>query len=634
MADNVDLTSLTCKQYFSNILTGINCSWKQQLIEALCTAYSIPTELTCEQVHNCETITSLSEFTSEDGTICIDFTDETGTIFTRCFELDDSEITITADNGLIKDTPTNVQLGGTQSVPATLVHDTYIENDGFTFNFEGLTLLDGGQINFNQYGVGNFQDTGVYLLGVDASGNVIETLAPEEVLITADNGLSKNTPSNVQLGGPVGDPSELLDDRFISNDFNIAIQNGTLSVGVDDAGPAKIWAKGVGYDITGSIYGLIERAVTGSSGIGTGVSARYNITGGTSYAGGGPIAGLYGELSFTNSGSWAYTGGNHVTQLAGLNGVFTIYTNDASNYNAGASTFAGGQYNIHAAGTGTISSFACLRALEPQVTPGLGFAGTITNHYGLLIEDMAASTIAARVTNKYGIYQKGLTEKNIFIGHTAFGADVVTGTRVDVVDNALTIGQKMVNMTSSSTANAILLNLSATGSMAGIVSTTAGQVAVTATSTTATALVGNSTSGGGVSATSVSNYAGTYTVIPSSTNTIVPVILLNRASSGTAANGIGSSIQLSQQCITGGSTVANELQSKWTDATLATRTSEFSITGVNNAATQTLLTISGAGIFTLVQGLQNFANDAAAAIGNIPVNGLYRNGSVVQIRVS
>jgi hypothetical protein len=35
-----------------------------------------------------------------------------------------------------------------------------------------------------------------------------------------------------------------------------------------------------------------------------------------------------------------------------------------------------------------------------------------------------------------------------------------------------------------------------------------------------------------------------------------------------------------------------------------------------------------------ILGLQNFANDAAAATGSIAVGGLYRNGSVVQIRVS
>jgi hypothetical protein len=34
------------------------------------------------------------------------------------------------------------------------------------------------------------------------------------------------------------------------------------------------------------------------------------------------------------------------------------------------------------------------------------------------------------------------------------------------------------------------------------------------------------------------------------------------------------------------------------------------------------------------QPLRNFANDAAAAAGGVPLNGFYRNGSVVQIRVT
>lgn len=33
-------------------------------------------------------------------------------------------------------------------------------------------------------------------------------------------------------------------------------------------------------------------------------------------------------------------------------------------------------------------------------------------------------------------------------------------------------------------------------------------------------------------------------------------------------------------------------------------------------------------------GLSNFANDTAAASGGVPVGGLYRNGSVVMIRVT
>lgn len=36
---------------------------------------------------------------------------------------------------------------------------------------------------------------------------------------------------------------------------------------------------------------------------------------------------------------------------------------------------------------------------------------------------------------------------------------------------------------------------------------------------------------------------------------------------------------------------------------------------------------------SIVGGLQDFADDTAAEAGGVPINGLYRNGSVVMIRV-
>jgi len=43
--------------------------------------------------------------------------------------------------------------------------------------------------------------------------------------------------------------------------------------------------------------------------------------------------------------------------------------------------------------------------------------------------------------------------------------------------------------------------------------------------------------------------------------------------------------------------------------------------------------ISAAGQISL-SGLGNYANDAAASAGGVVVNGLYRNGSVLMIRVA
>lgn len=48
----------------------------------------------------------------------------------------------------------------------------------------------------------------------------------------------------------------------------------------------------------------------------------------------------------------------------------------------------------------------------------------------------------------------------------------------------------------------------------------------------------------------------------------------------------------------------------------------------------TKLEIYGPNIFRLTQGLSEYADDAAAAVGGIPVNGLYKTGSFIKIRVS
>jgi hypothetical protein len=211
---------------------------------------------------------------------------------------------------------------------------------------------------------------------------------------------------------------------------------------------------------------------------------------------------------------------------------------------------------------------------------------------------------------------------------------------------------------------------------------------------------------------------------PSSTSSVIEQIQSERKSSGTAANGIGQSWGFYTQTDSGASHISNQLISKWLDATDATRTSQFIITGVNNGISYNYLVlnrdtvvinsgisnsslqfggttasypmlknlsntivarladdsgyaslsagttysdffthatggnltvssgsgdlifrtynsgfnehfrISNAGIFTIAGGLQNYSDDSAAATGGIPVNGLYRNGSVMMIRVS
>lgn len=56
---------------------------------------------------------------------------------------------------------------------------------------------------------------------------------------------------------------------------------------------------------------------------------------------------------------------------------------------------------------------------------------------------------------------------------------------------------------------------------------------------------------------------------------------------------------------------------------------------VTMTATQTALALNpGAGLTVTASALGNYANDAAAAAGGVAVNGVYRNGSVLQVRVA
>jgi len=115
---------------------------------------------------------------------------------------------------------------------------------------------------------------------------------------------------------------------------------------------------------------------------------------------------------------------------------------------------------------------------------------------------------------------------------------------------------------------------------------------------------GNSGSGAGVAGASASSYgvsaasgtgiAGKFTVAPSTTNTVIEVMELNRiVLIGTPANGIGGFLGFHTMTSNGSTQLSNQVISKWTDATNATRTSQMIFTGVNSAVTGDILTLNG-----------------------------------------
>jgi len=78
-----------------------------------------------------------------------------------------------------------------------------------------------------------------------------------------------------------------------------------------------------------------------------------------------------------------------------------------------------------------------------------------------------------------------------------------------------------------------------------------------------------------------------------STNTVIPSIRIERLTSGTADNGIGTDIDIRLENASGASQTATKLTTKWLDASAAT--SQFIIDGVDAGSDQSVLTINGDG---------------------------------------
>lgn len=93
-------------------------------------------------------------------------------------------------------------------------------------------------------------------------------------------------------------------------------------------------------------------------------------------------------------------------------------------------------------------------------------------------------------------------------------------------------------------------------------------------------------------------WINSFNTAPTATDVVRSSIDIRQVYTGvTTTNGFGSSIDFNTQAGTNNTDVAlaNSIISKWTDAAFATRTSEFSITGVNSSTLQTQLTLKGTG---------------------------------------
>jgi hypothetical protein len=165
----------------------------------------------------------------------------------------------------------------------------------------------------------------------------------------------------------------------------------------------------------------------------------------------------------------------------------------------------------------------------------------------------------------------------------------------------------------------------------GVKGTSNSNTGVFGTSNTSAGVLGLAIgTGTGVVAQSVNGIAISGLVEPASTNSVVNTLLLSRQTSGTAANGIGQSIDFTLETITS-SAIASQVITKWVDAAHATRTSSFEwwLTNLGTLANKMELTGAGELITTnqKITGLAVYANNVEALAGGLVAGQLYRTGT-------
>jgi hypothetical protein len=376
--------------------------------------------------------------------------------------------------------------------------------------------------------------------------------------ITADNGLTASTSTNVQLGG-----------TLIKN---TSITSATASYRLTISG-VNTFAEGAMVDVITS--GNIGTALRGETTNGRGVFALETANGTALYGNstGGGIA-VYANASGSGTGVYVST----------VDGV-------------------AGDLHIQPSSTNTIVPIVNLYR-ESSVTGANGIGGSID----LYTRTTAANQLSNQIISKF-------TDATDATRTSQF---IITG-----VDAATT---------------RTLMTADGNGAIA-MMGEGAPTITLTAQNSTGIGIYTQSTSGLALSAFTNGSVAGQFQVRDNSTNTILPVMNIQRRTFNTPANGEGASVDFYLDATSSNTPISNQLISKWTDATNATRTSQFSITGVTSSATETWLTIgqSGylkvrpmtvteAGALTPAEGMLIFVSNTNGTFGTIGFYG-YQNGA-------
>lgn len=238
--------------------------------------------------------------------------------------------------------------------------------------------------------------------------------------ITPQNGLS-GTPGIVELGGDLLKHT-LVNDSSLSKQYNLAFnaksiifgsEHSTYLTATNEFEFGNINVKDITSNSlvnTNSYYDVcFNNNIVGSGKIISSLNSilRYNSTTAITIQNSTPVTGnLSGLLLKSNINN-----NTTLLQASGLSGTATRAL--SANYS---------YIDVlpeASANTSVISHVAASVIASPYYLPAGSNFATITNYYGLLINP-SDSFNTSLITNRFGIYQEGVNDKNIFLGHMVY----------------------------------------------------------------------------------------------------------------------------------------------------------------------------------------------------------------------
>jgi hypothetical protein len=227
-------------------------------------------------------------------------------------------------------------------------------------------------------------------------------------VITADNGLNINVPTNVELGGPL-----IKTTTIDQSGFQLNILTPNVSIG---SSAAQINQSLYVEDLTSSKkFGAFVNKGSAFQDVNLASLEVFNTFTGTTFTSGGSAGihndGVDAQVHVAYSGNVVLQSSDQSTYT----GLYAAMSKSGAG-NVSANLLTAAYFGVFAADAGNISDIASLRLAAPEQasTFGANYSGTITNFYALYFNDVNSAALSAHITNKYNIFQAGSTGLNSF----------------------------------------------------------------------------------------------------------------------------------------------------------------------------------------------------------------------------